>query len=814
MGSWRELHSGWVMRAVDPPAGTALPEWVPASVPGCVHSDLLTAGLIPDPYLDQNEQRLDWIGRCDWEYRTTFDWAGASPAGAGHREMTDLVCSGLDTVAAITLNGVAIGRTANMHRGYRFDVAEALRSGQNTLVIRFGSAYRYAAELRDRLGDRPCSYPQPFNFIRKMASNFGWDWGPSVVTAGIWQNIGLHHWHRARLASVRPLVSLDQGAGLVTLKVAIERASAEPLHLVASVGQHETVTQVGAGVTEATVTVTVPEPRLWWPHGHGEPHRYPAAVTLTTAAGQTLDTWQRRIGFRTVSLDTAPDDAGSRYTIVVNGQPVFVRGVNWIPDDGLVSRIDAARYAERLRQARDANANYVRVWGGGIYESDDFYDACDELGLMAGQDFLFACAAYPEEEPLRGEVAAEAAYQVGRLAHHPSLVLWTGNNENIWGYYDWGWPDQLAGRTWGAGYYFDLLPSIVADLDPTRPYWPGSPYSGSRSVHPNDPARGSTHLWEIWNREDYVRYRDYRPRFVGEFGYQAPATYATLRAAISEGPLTASSPGVLARQKAGDGMAKLARGLELRFGLAGEDQDWLFLTQVVQARAFCVGIEHFRSLWPYCTGAILWQLNDDWPSISWSLVDSGGRRKPAWYAVRRSYAPRLLTIQPEDTGLDLVAVNETADLWSGTAEVIRHGLDGTNLAAELIPVAVPAASAVRVPLPAAITRPGDPAAEVVRARVAGSPDGHGAGVTDTAWWFFAEDKQIRYPAARFDVTTEGAKLTVTARTILRDLCVLADRLDRGRCADHAAAGGVAHVHGDRGGRPRPERPAAGAAVRQ
>ena len=237
--------------------------------------------------------------------------------------------------------------------------------------------------------------------------------------------------------------------------------------------------------------------------------------------GATLDTWQRRVGFRSVRLDTAPDEHGTAFTLVVNDVPVFVRGVNWIPDDAFVTRVTRDRLATRLDQACAANVNLLRVWGGGRYESEDFYDLADERGLLVQQDFLFACAAYPEEEPIASEVAAEAAEQVTRLASHPSLVLWTGNNENIWGFHDWGWQEKLAGRTWGAGYYFEVLPKIVARLDPTRPYWPGSPWSpGER--HPNDPAHGSTHIWDVWNTEDYLRYREYTPRFVAEFGYQGP----------------------------------------------------------------------------------------------------------------------------------------------------------------------------------------------------------------------------------------------------------------------------------------------------
>ena len=461
MTSYRALHDGWSLSGAELSA-------IPATVPGCVHTDLLSAGLIEDPYLDENERKVAWIGHTDWTYHTSFE---ASP----YDGRVDLVCAGLDTVATIWLNGIELGRTANMHRGYRFDVRSALRSGTNTLKVKFDSAYGYAQAWQEKLGDRPNAYPEPFHFIRKMACNFGWDWGPTLVTAGIWQDIGLHTWSVARLAEVRPQVTVENGVGRVDVHVALDRETDGPVTVVAAVAGRETVARISG--REAVLSVTVEDPELWWPRGYGQQPRYDLDVTLSDTYG-TLDVWSRRIGFRDVRLDTT-DGA---FTVVVNDVPVFVRGVNWIPDDVFVTRIDRDRLAARFAQACDANVNYLRVWGGGRYESEDFYDLADELGLMVGQDFLFACAAYPEEEPFASEVAAEARENVVRLSSHPSLVMWTGNNENIWGHEDWGWKERLGDLTWGAGYYFGVLPRIVSEVDPTPPDWPSAALGAGQPV--------------------------------------------------------------------------------------------------------------------------------------------------------------------------------------------------------------------------------------------------------------------------------------------------------------------------------------------
>ncbi|MGW3950477.1 glycoside hydrolase family 2 protein, partial [Streptomyces sp. NPDC004752] len=540
----QSLHDGWRMSATTVPIPAHIANrTVPAQVPGSAHLDLLAAGLIPDPYLDRVEQDMVWAHRTGWRYTLTFDAEPPAPD-----ERTDLAFDGLDTVATVELNGQVLGTTANMHRSYRFDTRQALRSGANELVVSFRPALEYAQQAEGELGKRPHSYPHPFNTVRKMACSFGWDWGPDLQTAGIWKPVRLERWTTARLAQVRPLATVtSDGTGRIEVHAEIEHAGTgedRPLILAARAAGRETFAEVPAEEGSAVVTVEVPDAALWWPAGYGDQPLYDLVVEVRDAAGTPLDATGRRIGFRTITVDTTPDEIGTPFTVVVNGKPVFVKGANWIPDDHFLTRITRERLAHRIDQALGAHVNLLRVWGGGIYESEDFYDVCDERGMLVWQDFPFACAAYPEEEPLRSEVEAEARENITRLVSHPSLALWNGANENMWGFRDWGWREQLGDRTWGYGYYTELLPGIVAELDPTRFYSANSPYSPGLpldQVHPNDADHGTRHEWQVWNEIDYTAYRDHVPRFCSEFGFQAPPTWATLQRWIHDDPLTPTS---------------------------------------------------------------------------------------------------------------------------------------------------------------------------------------------------------------------------------------------------------------------------------
>ncbi|MGW5124698.1 glycoside hydrolase family 2 protein [Streptomyces sp. NPDC004069] len=742
------LTEGWTLRHPDD-ADTALP----AAVPGCVHTDLLAAGLIPDPFLGRNEADAAWVGHREWTYERRL-------GAASEHERTELVFDGLDTAAEITLDGRALGRVRNMHRSYRFDVT----GRQGRLAVRFDSAYTEAEAVRAEVGDRPAAYAEPYAHIRKMACSFGWDWGPTLVTAGIWRPVRLESWSTARFDRVRPVVTVEEGTGVVEVRVDVERTRAEAeLAVEARVGGVRARAAVDG--PSGVVRLQVPDADLWWPRGYGGQPLYEVELTLLHGA-DVLDVRRHRIGFRTVELDTSADAHGSGFTLVVNGERLFARGVNWIPDDVFPSRVTRERYRERLGQAAAAGVDLVRVWGGGIYESGDFYDACDELGLLVWQDFPFACAAYPEEQPLRGEVEAEARENVVRLMPHPSLALWNGNNENLWGFRDWGWEPELAGDSWGEGYYLGLLPRVVAELDPTRPYTAGSPWSGSWAHHPNDPAHGTHHSWEVWNRRDWADYRGSVPRFVAEFGWQAPPAYATLRRALPGEELAPDSPGMLHHQKADDGNGKLERGLARHFAPPEGDFDrWHYLTQLNQVRAVAAGIEHWRSHWPVCAGTVVWQLNDCWPVTSWAAIDGDGREKPLYHELKRLYADRLLTLREQDGGLVLAAVNQSAAPWAGELTLRRMSVAGEVVASTRTALHVAARSVANVAVPLELVPAGPKEFLVAEAD------------TLRGLHFPVPDRDIPWPRPEFDVSVAPGAVTVTARTLVRDLLLQADRLD-------------------------------------
>ncbi|MCT9820805.1 glycoside hydrolase family 2 protein [Microbacterium sp. W1N] len=729
---------------------------IPAIVPGVVHTDLMRAGLIDDPLAGANEAELHWVGEATWRYRTSFAWDDT-----GH-ERHDLVFDGLDTIATIVLNDVEIGSTRNQHRVHRFDVRGALRRGQNELVVDFASAPAYLREAAARLGELPKIYPHPFAFLRKAACNFGWDWGPDVITAGIWRPVRLESWSGARIAAVRPTAD---ASGHVRIDVDLEHAGVP-----GPVSIHAEVAGVAVEVAaeqRAHLQLQVAAPRLWWPRGSGDAHLY----ELTVRAGD--DRWSGNLGFRTIEIDSAPDADGHPFTVVVNGARIPLLGANWIPDDVFPSRLDTTRLERSLHDATESNMNTLRVWGGGVYESDDFYDLCDRLGLLVWQDFLFACAAYPEDEPLWSEVRAEAVDAVNRLAHHPSLMLWNGSNENIWGMTEWGWNATIGDRTWGERYYRELLPAVVAELDPARAYVPSSPFSWA-SDDQNAPEDGLSHLWDVWNALDYRHYTDTMPRFVSEFGIQGAAAERTLLDALDERPLDPSAGQLAAHQKAIDGLAKMERSFAPHLPPPADVSDWIFTTQLNQAHGLRHAVRGFRSQPISCGGILIWQLNDCWPAVSWSLVDSAGRRKPAWYAVRADFEPVTVILGDRE----LTFVNDTAIDAESTVTVTRFTLDGMVVATAPIALHAPARSRQRRPLPEIFHATGDAVGIVVL----DSPFGRQYRLDREP-----RESPLTSPRLAVSAASQSGQLLVTVRsdTVCVDLTLRADMLGPDAVVDTA-----------------------------
>lgn len=770
--------SRWQLRPTTAlPAGVTLDaETIDAVVPGEVHTDLLRAGLIPDPFDGNNEQKLAWIGLTDWQYRSVFTFAN------GQHARHDLLADGLDTAATIRLNGQVVASTANQHRSYRFDVREFLVQGENELVIDFRAPVTFAREQSELIGPRPQVNHHPYNAVRKMACNFGWDWGIDIAGAGIWKGIRIESWSGVRIASVRPLATLDSdGTGVLETHVELEwdggTAAVGTAELSVSVAGQRSVVSVGSADGVATSVLRVPDVAPWWPRGHGEQALHEVHVELSDAG---TGSWASRVGFRTIEVRTDPDAVGTSFKFRVNGADVYIRGSNWIPDDALVTRITRESLEASIRDAAESGMNLLRVWGGGMYESEDFYDVCDELGILVWQDFLFACAAYSEEEPLRSEVIAEAREAVTRLSAHASLALWNGCNENIWGWVEWNWQVPLAGRTWGEGYYREILPEIVGELDPRTRYSAGSPFSYGDHMHPNDPRHGTTHIWDVWNEKDYSHYASYKPRFASEFGFQGPPAWSTLTSVVHDEPLAPYGEQMLVHQKAHQGNLKLERGLGEHLPQQDSIEDWHWATQLNQARAVAFGIEHFRSLFPLNQGTVTWQLNDSWPVVSWAAVDSHGIRKPLWHALKHVYAQRLATIQPREDGLSVVLHNDmdeplTAEL---ALQRLATGVGGAVLAEELLSVCVPARDAVTYVLPAQITQPGDATAEFIHVRAINA----GLGLAP-AFGYFAEDTALALadPAAALSASAQlvegGVAVTVRAHALVKDIALFPDRLD-------------------------------------
>lgn len=774
-----EISEGWSVVARN---GRQVPaairgRSIPATVPGVVHTDLLAAGLIDEPYHDDNERLQAWIGSTDWTYRTR------ASLPAGDHDRIDLVIGGLDTIARVAIDGTEVLRTANQHRSYRVPLGGQHRAGDEVdLQVAFDAPVPAADAASLALGYRPHVNHHPYNAIRKMACSFGWDWGIDSSTSGIWRPIAFEAWSVGRLDTVGVSADVDGHDGVLTARVVVERARTEELDVVLTVeGGPAVQARLGADPAShgaVSLQVRVPDAPLWWPRGYGAQPLATARVELRRAVdGTLLDAWEQKVGFRTVELEVTPDEAGTPFTIVVNGQPIAVRGANWIPDDAFPHRVDRARYAARLEQAEYAGLTLIRVWGGGIYESDDFYAEADERGILVWQDFLLACAAYAEEEPLRSEIEAEAREAVTRLAVHPSLVILNGNNENIWGFEEWNWQHRLDGATWGAHYYYELFPAIVAELAPHVAYTPGSPYSpgtiaGGDGPAQNAEAHGTMHIWDLWNQKDYPHYRDYRPRFVAEFGWQAPPTWSTMTGAIHDDPLTPESPGMLVHQKAIDGNVKLTDGLIAHFPLPNEMGAWHWAMQLNQALAIRTAIEWYRSLRPHCMGTVVWQLNDCWPVTSWAAIDGDGRPKPLLHALRHAHADRLVTVQPDGDGLRVAVVNDHPEPARDTLRISRRTLSGETLAVHEVEVDLGPHDSISVSLPPDIAHPVHAAGELVIAEWGDA----------RAVWLFAEfrDVDLGPPTWRIDIepgaSADRATVLLTADTLACEVVLEIDRV--------------------------------------
>ena len=670
-----------------------------ATVPGCVHDALLTAGAIADPDRGDGEVAQEWVGRTPWGWHRTVDLE----ARARDHERIDLVFESIDTCGSVWLNGRCLGHVENQFRPWRSDVRGIARTLGNSIGVDLDGPVTTVLARARELGERPVNGDwTPYPFLRKSACSFGWDWGPKLPSCGLgpcW----IDAWSTARIDQVRPLVthcSTERATVEVMVDLEFARDGRVPdgleLEIELSLDDGRVV-QERARVRAASpsITITIDRPPLWWPRGMGPQRLHQLTVRLRHGVG-VLGSWTRRLGLRSVALDTAPDPdgSGSPFTLRVNGVPVFCRGANWIPVSPFPMAGSRDRARTLLEQACDANLNMLRVWGGGQYEPQWWYEACDELGLMVWQDFMFACATYPEEQPYEDAIKAEARHQVARLSAHPSVVLWCGGNEDILAWFSWGFRERLKpDQTWGRRIWLEWLPAICAELDPTRPYWAESPWSGSLEVHPNDPDRGDRHTWDL----KLDAYRQQVPRFCSEFGQQSQPAVCTWRGAVGDEALQVGHDSIARRQRAwGGDDEQYGKLLPQWFTTTSDFGAWVWQGQLLQARAMRWAIEWYRANRPRCMGALFWQWNDVWTGPSWSVIDVAGRPKPAFHAVRSACAPRAVALVPRDGATQVLAMNDAAEAWSSSVTVQRVGADGRAIRMVRVPFTVQARSVATI----------------------------------------------------------------------------------------------------------------------
>jgi beta-mannosidase len=690
-------------------AGTE--DWFAADVPGCVHTALLAAGRIEDPFFRDNEDRLQWITEAGWVYRRDFD----VPAGVLGRERVALCCEGLDTLATVALNGRELGRTENMFRSWEFDVKGLLRERGNNLELRFDSPLPWLAE-RERVRHLPDWHgPGEVDgraWLRKEPCSFGWDWGPRLASCGPWKSVAVLAWDTARIADV--LVRQDHSRpGEVGLAVTVGLERADPADPVGPALEVEvTVRREGRPTVRAAAPVAadgraladlgIADPELWWPNGLGGQPLYDLGVELRVRdGGAALDSTARRIGLRTLRLDRHPDQWGESFQFVANGVPFFAKGANWIPADAFVTRVSRDDYRRLVDDAADANMNMLRLWGGGIWEREEFYEACDERGICLWHDVPFACSTYPGfDESFLASVRTEAEQNLRRVRHHASIALWCGNNELEQGLVADSWNDRSM--SWeDYGRLFDrLLPDVVRRLDPDRDYWPSSPHTpvGDRKNF-NDPASGDAHLWSVWHgRQPFEWYRTCTHRFNSEFGFQSFPEPRTVRGYTEAADRNVTSWVMERHQRSGIGNTVIMQYLLDWFRMPTSFDATLRLSQILQAMAMKYACEHWRRSMPRGMGTLYWQLNDCWPVASWSSIDSHGRWKALHHLARRFFAPVLVS-GVEDPASGSVEVHVTNDRREDAAGEVVWELTtaaGDPLDAGRIPAAVARGTSRRV----------------------------------------------------------------------------------------------------------------------
>jgi beta-mannosidase len=647
-------------------------EWYEAKVPGNNFSDLLNHGFITDPFYGTNEDSVQWVAENDWIYQSKFSVLEDTLTKNNH-----LLCfHGLDTYAKVFLNDSLILQADNMFRSWEIDVSKILKE-ENTLLVKFDAVSKIENEKQTVLG-----YSLPGGsrvFTRKAGFHYGWDWGAKITPSGIWRKVELKSWNACKIKDIYVIQdNLTDSFANLTIGIEIESSSEKSITIKAYDKVWENF-KLKKGNNKFSIIIRILKPELWWPNGYGKQKLYDIPVSIFNEHG-LIDSQKKKIGLRKIELITDQDSIGESFYFKINNKPVFMKGANYIPQDNLQNRVTNSRYRNLLNDVKAANMNMLRVWGGGFYEEDIFYDLCDSLGILIWQDFMFACAMYPSDSLFLENIKQEVIDNIKRLRHHPSIALWCGNNENSEGWHRWGWQDSYTEKQKSViwkGYqktFQKILPTIVSENSQTA-YWESSPKFGRGN--PRHQFEGDAHYWGVWHdAEPFENLEKKVPRFMSEFGFQSFPEITTIATFSDSADWNLSSDVMKSHQKHSRGNSLITEYMAREFNVSKDFKKFIYASQVLQAEGMRIGLEAHRRSQSYCMGTLYWQLNDCWPVASWSSRDYFGNWKALHYTAQDVFAPIAISLEKtKNNSFNIWIISDTTNCYD-TLLVSTFSLEG------------------------------------------------------------------------------------------------------------------------------------------
>ncbi len=700
-----EISSNWTFRQADKD------EWLPATVPGCVHTDLLANGKIEDPFYRLNEHKLQWIDKVNWEYKTSFN----IDPDAIKRDRIALDFKGLDTYADVFVNGSQVLSADNMFREWLVDVKSLVKEGANELRILFRSPIVEGLKKYDAKGYViPVSdNDQAVNgeveggkavsvYTRKAGYHFGWDWGPRLVSSGLWRPVYLTLWDDARIENLQlKQNSVSEKEATLTAVFEIEaNADNEATVTIQNDGNElaRTSIKLTKGISTYPVDFKIENPKLWWTNGLGEAHLYNIKGQLLV--GKRITEKSERIGIRTLELVRDKDSNGTSFYFKLNGVPVFMKGANYIPNDIFAARVTDEMYQKVIHTSKISNFNMLRIWGGGIYENDKLYDLCDQNGILVWQDFMFACAMFPGDAAFLENVKQEAADNIKRMRNHPSIAMWCGNNEILAAWFGWGWKQkeeakskENAAKIWKSytDIFHHILPEAVAAYDPGRSYWDSSPCAGMGN--PSDLNNGDDHYWGVWwGKDPFKMYATHIARFMSEYGFQSFPEMKTVKQYATPDDYDIFSEVMKSHQRSSIGNGTIEYYMLQDYKKPKDFESFLYVNHVLQAEGIKFALEGHRRAAPFCMGSLFWQINDCWPVASWSSTDYYQRWKALQYFAKKGFEPVLVSPYTTTDSVKVDIINDKLAELKAQLVVKVIDFDGKEVWKEVKEVTVPANS--------------------------------------------------------------------------------------------------------------------------